>query len=643
MISVYRIGVELLAVNGVSPILRLISREVLGLGRDIDKVGTKFGGWHKSLLAVGGALTGIGVGLGLADLALAKIGDKLVRAQQGLRAVGVSPADVSRATDTAIQTALRVPGATPSGMMDLTREFRMALGEMPDANTLTRIARSQQALRFQGYENISDQTAALMKALELFGAGTKGGHLDPESFAHGFEMMTRISGATMGLMKPTDLLRVAQTGGMMAQMGSFEQFVTSFAPVIMAMGSRAGTGMMQSVLNLVGGKTTAARGMWMERLGLLAPGSLQRIGIGAGGGFFFDPKKLTGFKDIMDPKKGLAYWLTNDILPALKKHGVNTSNTQEVIAALSKIAGGTREARLLMETLSPAVTPRIEKERELFRQAMDTDPLDAMMQSLEPNLKALSAAIESLFEVVGARNVPAFVGYVGQITGAVKAVEALAIAHPEATTIIVTKILPGLAVGLAALGAIAVVAALVAMVGPAGLLVSLGIAIVTLGNAFDRLKGTTLGAMLGGTAGFAVGGPVGAAAGALVGAGAGATLQGWMRDHPLVPSNITVPMPGPLIPPLTMAMPGGEGLRSGHGLTGAMPKALVPFPSAGATQKVEVVGGHVAATVTNGKDIAQGVSKFQADQLRAPSSGITGFNSRRDFLPPGMAFIPPGP
>lgn len=97
--------------------------------------------------------------------------------------------------------------------------------------------------------------------------------------------------------------------------------------------------------------------------------------------------------------------------------------------------------------------------------------------------------------------------------------------------------------------------------------------------------------------------------------------QQWARQHaqggfPAPGLPTALPLPPSLPPPLPRV--------------GMPPHLTEPVP-------VRVVGGQLDTRVTNGKDLADGVSKHQAKQLQRNPSGPTGHNLSRGYLPPAMA------
>ncbi len=58
--KVYKIAVEIAAVNGLGPVLKVLSRDMLGLGKQANALTGKMGRLKVAALGAAGALAGIG-------------------------------------------------------------------------------------------------------------------------------------------------------------------------------------------------------------------------------------------------------------------------------------------------------------------------------------------------------------------------------------------------------------------------------------------------------------------------------------------------------------------------------------------------------------------------------------------------------
>jgi hypothetical protein len=523
----YKVMVRILTVNTAGPVLRVLARDVLGLGREVDAIGRRFGTWRAGLLAAGAAATGLGLAFAGVELKILRAGDAIIRQQQLLRGVGVTAKEVTEYTDVAVRTATTTLGTTIAGNLRLAGELRTSLihlqpGEM--GQVLPPVARDLSALTAAGYREFGDASATMLKALDLFGAGMVGTQFSPQEFVKSFHALTQVEVLTRGMLTPSALYRIAQTGGFTAQGQVFQQWLAQNLAAMLELGSRAGTGMSQAFLELEGGKVSLRNVAGMMRYGLLQRGGFT----GMYGQFALKPGGLYGYEDLT--KRGEQYWVEHDLIPRLRQQGITT--VEGIIGALSQILGSVRATRLIASQGLPFGFQMTARDRALALQAEGEDIYSSIFDSLEPALGALRKSLVDLVGVVGMPGVNPIAHFINSITESVQGVTAWFYAHPDATRPLIA-VLTGLSVGLISLGSMAVLMGLVSLVGPTGLLVALAAGIVALATAFNAFSPQTLsilmGAVTGAAGGAAIGSVipgVGTAAGALGGAFIGGLAGG---------------------------------------------------------------------------------------------------------------------
>ena len=237
----YEVMVRVLAMNGAAPILRQIAADVLGLGHKVDAIGAKFGKWKLALAGVSAGILGVGVAAWKAEMALARMGDKVVRQQQIMRAGGMTDMQVASATKLAYRMAATTPGVSAEHGLQYIGELRAALGSYEHAaNTAPEIAKMATALRnsgFKGFTSEQDLTN-LFKALDLFGAGMRNNKFDPKAYGEGLKALTQVEFATHGMLPPSMLLQIARMGGFTGQEGKFTDFLQKNLSSFLQLGSR---------------------------------------------------------------------------------------------------------------------------------------------------------------------------------------------------------------------------------------------------------------------------------------------------------------------------------------------------------------------------------------------------------------------
>ena len=470
--KVYKIAVEIAAINGLGPVLKVLSRDLLGMGKQADGLTSKMKGLRLAAIGAATALAGIGITKGMFDLA--KMGDRIVLAQQRLAAAGASASSVASATNAAINLSTRLPGTTPDQNIDLVTKLRAALGGSTSEaiSVLPGIAKAVTALNMSGLKGFAGQTESIVKALDLMGAGMKNGKFDPATMEKNFSLLSRAEIATGGLLPPQQFLQIARLAGFTAQGYNFKDFLGRNLAAFLELGSRAGSGAMQAAMQLYGGNGSIKTIMGMRQYGLLGANGY----VHEAGHYAVKSGALYGYKDLLS--QGMPYWLQKDLIPKLKSEGVKTS--AQMIQALSQIFGSVRAARYVMAMATPSGQALTARDQTVLNKALAVDPYSKMMQAMTPSLTAFGGAFDGLLQVVGMPLVPVAVHVLHDLTNAVLGMESWAKIHPEMVKEIVGGI-AGLGVALAVIGTSTVVVALASLGGiPSGI----AAAVIALSGAF---------------------------------------------------------------------------------------------------------------------------------------------------------------
>ncbi len=613
-VSAYKIAVSILAVNGVSSVLKIISRDVLGLGKNIDSISKKFGKWRIGAIGVGTAVAGIGIAALGAEYRLAKVGDELIRQERLLRASGAGKSETQAATARAESIAQHTFGVTPAEALRVIREMRTAIGTTPAAmQAAPEVMRMVAALNAFNMPGFTNKTVELIKALDLMGAGLKHGRFSPTEFAKSFRALTQMEILAGGLIPPNIMMRFAQLGGFVGQItGNPIKFLQQSFAMLMQLGTRAGSGMAQLINQLVGGQATTKSVFGMLSMyHILKPGGFKDIY----GHFWIKPGGLIGYKELT--KEGPLAWLTKVLLPKLRSEGV--TSPAQMVQAISMIIGSVRAARDVYAMLLLASHKLYERDIALTQRALGTHPYQQAFKTLHGSTAAFSAALAGLFQVLGAAIVPTAVKYINDITRAILHLENLAASHPATTTKIL-KIFMGLSAAMVAIGTTAVVGALITLVGPTGLIVGLASAIIVLANAFGKMKPMIN--FIGDVWGLGTKKKHGGFWNYLLSTPLSDVFLGpkaWRNNVQFMPRKPT---------------PADFGI---HLADFGMGLARVPTASA---HNDPFHGNVVNVHVTNGRDLADGVTKHQAQGLQTNPSTPVGHNLRRGFLPPGLPMMP---
>lgn len=452
MLDVYRIGVTIALTNNVSSVLRVIQKDLFGLGKTVDLTTGKFGALERAAVGAMQAIAGIGTVKLAFDAA--KIGDQFVQAQNRLLATGVNQLDVVAYSTAAQRAAIAVPGALPSGALQLATELRASLG----GNAAEVISILQPALReliglhAEGVNITAQSFAQNIKALDLMGGAMKGGKFNPATFAKNLHYLDTLEVASGGLITPSTVLQFARLGGFTVQGTNFQRTMSELFTPIMELGSRAGSGAAQAAMQLLGGNASIKTINGMQQYHLIGPGGY----VHEAGHYAVKPGALYGYKDLMDPNKGFSYWIQHDLVPLLNHDGVNS--TTGVIAALSQVLGSVRAARFLMSTTTPSGQALQTRDMGIYNAAAGADPYAAAQGNLSTNLTNLSTAWTGFVQAIGAPLVPVAVKDLRAITSVVLDLENAAWAHPDAVKMM-GEIAAGLGVMLTVMGTIKVAGA----------------------------------------------------------------------------------------------------------------------------------------------------------------------------------------
>lgn len=319
--------------NGVSAVLAMIQKDLLGLNRHIDAATAGFG---RLKLAIAGA-TGIFLGVkmieGIADLV--KHGEKYTHQLEMMKLAGMGVAEMQSAIAAANKVSTSVMSTTPTENLQTIRELRQALasadvrpGQKADPAAATREA-VQHLETFQKITGImssllskdgkpydgSGQAYELAKAAEILGLSQ-----DPRKFDSILEGWSQAIVASGGKLQGSDFFgNVKYLRG--AGLGMSEEFLTKQLPVLMQelkTGRGAGTGggagnpLASMFAEVVGGQMQKKSILAFERLGMM---DMTKVHVDRGR-YTLDPGAVRG-SDVMASNP---FKFTTEVLqPALLK------------------------------------------------------------------------------------------------------------------------------------------------------------------------------------------------------------------------------------------------------------------------------------------------------------------------------------
>ena len=162
--DVYKIAVSIALANGMSPVLAIISRDLLGVHAKVGQIEKDMRRWA---LAAGGAAGVIGGAALIGGLAkLAEHGAEVNHQLELMKLQGMDVADVHLGMAAAMETSGKVLTSVYAENLAHVRELRYAFGDTPDAvKYLTEVTKANAVLNAVKGGG-SDQVWVLVKSLE---------------------------------------------------------------------------------------------------------------------------------------------------------------------------------------------------------------------------------------------------------------------------------------------------------------------------------------------------------------------------------------------------------------------------------------------------------------------------------------------
>jgi hypothetical protein len=328
MTEVYKIGVSIALANGVSSVLAIIGRDLLGLNTSIAKVEKSFGRWG---LAIGGVAAILGGSAMLKGLAgLAKHGGEVNHQLELMKIAGMQNGEIQASLAQAMKTTGGVTTTTLADNLKHIRELRFAFGDTSKAmlhlNEVSKADAILNSIKGGGKDQVWD----LVKSLEQ-----KGVTIDPKEFASYVNTMTKVVEASGGKVTP-QMFQSTFKYGRTAMLGWDEAFVGGALPrLIQSMASSGGGGgsgnggpgnaLMSAFAKVVQGQMPKTAAEEFDRMGL-APGGAKHI---KGSSESQIPGGIAGRDQFMaNPYE----WVQKTLMPALAKHGITSQN--DIIAEI---------------------------------------------------------------------------------------------------------------------------------------------------------------------------------------------------------------------------------------------------------------------------------------------------------------------
>ena len=461
----YRIGVSIALANGVSPVLAVISRDLLGIRAPIGQITAQFAQWNQRLIGVAGVLGGTAIIGGL--MKIAEHGDKILDQQDKLQRAGLLYADVLKLqSDYYGKIAKAVPTSTASDFLKNVGELRAVTGSTDEAAALAPKALMVDTLLSNALgREVHGEYYKLLRSAEMKGIST-----DPGKLQQFTDQIFSYVTAFGGKLSAEDFQTLARRGGT-AFMNAKPEAIGPLAVLAADLGgSAAGTTLMTLQQLQQGANTlTKQQGQTLGDLGLIDMSKATQTGFG-GSRLQLAPGAMKGALEHVGDLPG---WIKDTVYPALKE----ASHGDEAIlqSLIAKISPNRNAAKLIEMFGNPKFLDQQGKDLGLARQV---EPIpDAYKHFIERSplgvKQAFNKQYASMLQAIGAPMMQAALPVMREVTAMFSTMGQFANSHPEAIKLIAEGIAAlGVALGaagiatLVALGGVpAIVTGLVAAVG----------------------------------------------------------------------------------------------------------------------------------------------------------------------------------
>jgi hypothetical protein len=516
-----------------------------------------------------------------------------------LLAQGVSPAEADATVAQARGIARATPGITIGHALGAAVDLKSILGGTdsdptsmgPALTALPAFTQMMAVLNIAGRQR-GDPTYAAARAQELLGhlVDERTHGVSSEALQRQLDMALRVSVATNNRVNPTDYMmfaRRARAAGMSLNEDALYGTVPSLIQQLG--GSQAGTGAMAMFRQFSTGTMTQNRVAELQRLGIL-----NRRAHWDHGRVTTMQRDLVGYDQIVsDPVQ----WIASVLKPALERAGITDRLAQ---ARAAQSLGSTATAGGFMSDVLAGLAAIMKEAANIRASQTGGQALNTLMKSdYTANTAAFSAAFHNMLTDIGGPLMQPAIDQMKSLGGAMRGIGEFADKHPDMTRRIAyigEALLAVAGVGAAVAGGRLLFGPMLALLAPVEAFFA---RLVTMDAAF---AGATVGGGMAAVLGFLgrLIGPLGA-----IGLVFEPSATNGGRDTGARDSNETREL---------------ERRRTALG----QPSLFSSAPAAGAPPEGmtfrEWAGAGFPVTVTNGRDLAAGVSREQGEQMSRPAS-----------------------
>jgi hypothetical protein len=468
--DIYKIGVAISLQNNVSAALKIIQKDILGLGVAVDLTQGKL---DRLKVAVAGAAAAfVGRRMLNAFKGLANAGGEVLNAQAKMLQIGVSIRDVTQETAVAMQS-VNIAGTTLAGNIDDLTKLRGVLGDFQGANmALPGYEKSKFALTGAGID--PSQLPYLVKALDLMGSFNTDGKIDPAKFGPALQQAISAVLTTGGLLTGQGLYQAVRLSGPAASAMGEKAYLQNMVEILLAVGNRGARGLEYGATTFIGGQMSKNSKDMLDRLKLTNEGDYSH----EGGRYSLRSNTISGYSELNSGN--IIGWIQSYFLPAVKASGMSVLQASATLP---------QTLQLLITTVAN-MTPQMARSVAQQAQAAkaDPDPYAGAQAAMAGAVDNFQKALASLWQTLGTPAAGIGVTILNDLSAGIRNFNQWVGAHPGYADAMV-KTLLGLGVALTALGAAATIGAVAAMVGSGGTIALVVLGLTALAGAFHELPG----------------------------------------------------------------------------------------------------------------------------------------------------------
>ena len=468
--KIYKIAVEIAAVNSLGPVLKVLSRDFLGLGSQANALTSKL--WTLRMAAVGASAALGGIAILKGAYGLAQYGAQVSNASSRLAQMGVTAKNVAAVSNAAFKAAQQTPNVTWSEAVSAVTKGRTVLGSSAEAiKAAPLLVRTEGILDNWGMGGPT-ALAQLLKAVELAGGiyGADGKTFSVKALGKSLKYALEAQDIAGKLLTPAVIMQSTKLAGAAARLMNPFAWWSGMAEAVQQMGPSGGRGFAMAMKEFSGGPISRLYAYNLEKYGLVhhdgfihIPHSFQTA---------IKPGALKGSKILYS--QGLFAWVNKILVPTLEAHGVH--GTKALLAAVYQTISSQTGSRLVANMITNQLS--YERTQEQMKQAGNAPIYQIQRHSMNGAQAALRGSWHRFLQVLGTPLVAPAIRALNALTNAVIGVTAWAKIHPVRIKLIMEGI-AGLGVALAVIGTVTVVAALATLGGIPALIAGVVTALAT--------------------------------------------------------------------------------------------------------------------------------------------------------------------